>query len=150
MDERRGEGRPADGLIAEARTAFLAALRRGDAEAASTVYTDGARLLAPSAELFEGRAAIAAFWGAGLEAGICGVEVEALELERNGNVAYEIGRYALRVEPQEGSTVVDRGKYVLVHERQGDGSWLRAGETFNPDAPPASSGGLTTEGGNQQ
>jgi ketosteroid isomerase-like protein len=146
MDERRGEGRVADDLIAGARAAFLAALRRGDAEAASAVYTDGARLLAPSAELFEGRAAIAAFWRAGLEAGISAVELEALELERNGSVAYEIGRYALRLQPAEGGTVVDRGKYALVHERQDDGSWLRAVEAFNPDAPPASAGGQTRGG----
>jgi hypothetical protein len=43
-------------------------------------------------------------------------------------------RRALRREPAESGPVVDRGKYLLVHERQDDGSWRRAVEMFNPDA----------------
>ena len=135
-----------DRATAEARDAFVAALEEGDAEAASRVYTDNATLLPPSAELIEGRAAIEAFWKAGLEAGITEVELEALELERQDGVAYEIGRYELRLAPAEGSTVVDRGKYVLVHERQTDGSWRWAVEMFNPDSPPARIDGRPKEG----
>ena len=140
MDGRRHDGR-LDEALAKARAAFVAALRRGDAKAASAVYAEDARLLAPSAERMEGRPAIEAFWRAGIETGVAEVELEALELERHDSIAYEIGRYALRLRPLEGSTVVDRGKYVLVHARQPDGTWLRAVETFNPDAPPAKSGG---------
>lgn len=140
MDGQGGGSRPS-GAIGETRAAFVAALKDGDAKAASHVYADEARLLAPSAELIQGREAIEAFWRAGLEAGISEVELEALELERQGRLAYEIGRYALRLEPTDGGTVVDRGKYVLVHERQPDGSWRRAVEMFNPEGPPASTGG---------
>lgn len=120
----------------DSRSAFVAALQRGNALAASALYTDDAQLLAPSAELFEGRQAIGAFWQAGLEAGIAEVELIELRVERNGGVAWEIGRYALRLQPVEGAAVIDRGKYVLVHERQNDGSWLRAVEMFNPETPP--------------
>lgn len=140
MDEPGRDGQ-VERALAEARAAFLAALRRGDARAASALYAERARLLAPSAEVMEGREAIARFWQAGLEAGLSEVELEALELEPHDGVAYELGRYALRLEPAEGGSVVDRGKYALVHERQDDGTWLRAVETFNPDAPPARAGG---------
>jgi ketosteroid isomerase-like protein len=126
-----------DDPIDTARSAFVTALQSGDARAAAALYADDARLLAPSAGLIEGRAAIAAFWQAGIGAGIAEVELEKLETERDGSVAWEIGRYALRLEPAEGASVVDRGKYVLVHRRQDDGSWLRAVEMFNPDSPPA-------------
>jgi uncharacterized protein (TIGR02246 family) len=119
--------------IDTARSAFVAALRHGDAVGASALYADDARLIAPSAELFKGRQAIAAFWRAGLEAGIAGVELDQLNVEHSDGVAWEVGRYALRLEPAEGATVVDRGKYVLVQRRQADGSWLRAVEMFNPD-----------------
>jgi ketosteroid isomerase-like protein len=145
MDERSRDSR-VEGAIAETRAAFAAALRRGDARAASAVYADEATLLPPSAELMHGRPAIEAFWQAGVEAGISEVELEALELERRDGLAYEIGRYALWLEPAEGGTVVDRGKYVLVHERQADGSWQWAVEMFNPDAPPARTGGRPKEG----
>lgn len=126
-----------DGSIRESRAAFVAALRGGDAAAASAVYADDARLLAPSAEVMRGRAAIEAFWRAGVDAGVAEVELEVLELDRRDGVAYEIGRYAMQLRPSDGGTVIDRGNYVLVHERQPDGSWRRAVEMFTPDGPVA-------------
>lgn len=133
----------ADGMVeaasAETTAAFAAALAAGDARAAARAYASQATLLAPFAEVFRGREAIEAFWRAGVASGVAAVDLKPLELERRDDLAYEIGRYRLRVETADGS-VVDRGKYVLVHERQPDGSWLRAVETFNPDAPPAGVG----------
>jgi uncharacterized protein (TIGR02246 family) len=124
-----------DDAIGASRAAFAAALRGGDAAAAAAVYSDDASLLPPSADRLKGRDAIAAFWRAGVEAGISDVELQALELERVDGFAYEIGRYALRLQPLEGGPIVDRGSYVLVHARQPDGSWRRAVEMFSPDGP---------------
>ena len=75
MDGQGGGSRPS-GAIGETRAAFVAALKDGDAKAASHVYADEARLLAPSAELIQGREAIEAFWRAGLEAGISEVSFD--------------------------------------------------------------------------
>ena len=69
MDVRHRKDDPADGVIGKARDAFVRALESGDAKAASASYAPDARLLAPSAELFRGRAAIERFWMAGLDAG---------------------------------------------------------------------------------
>lgn len=132
-----GEHALFDEALAETRSAFVAALERGDAATAAGVYAADARLLPPAAELLQGREAIMAFWAAGVEAGIAGVEIETLEVTRDGCHAYEIGRYALRLRPDEGGTVVDRGRYVLVHARQEDGAWRRSVEMFSPDASPA-------------
>ena len=140
MDVQDRDGPPLDKALAENRASFVAALAGGDAKAAAAVYAANARLLAPSAELLRGSEAIEAFWRAGLEAGIRSAELEAVELDRRESLAYEIGRYALRLEPAEGGTVVDRGNYLLVHERQGDGSWRWAVEMFNPDSSPAAAG----------
>jgi ketosteroid isomerase-like protein len=135
MNERGREVEALAKAIAATRAAFVDALQSGDAFAAAALYDEHARLLAPSAELIQGPNEIAAFWQAGIDSGISEVEIESLQLERHGGVAYEIGRYALRLEVAEGVIVVDRGKYALVHERQDDGRWLRAVETFNPDLP---------------
>ena len=134
------ESRLPDEAFAESRAAFVAALHDGDATAAAALYAADATLLPPAAELLHGREAIRAFWSAGVEAGISKVEFVALELERDGGLAYEIGHYALRLQPGDGGTVDDRGKYLLVHARQADGTWRRAVEMFSPDAPPVSSG----------
>jgi uncharacterized protein (TIGR02246 family) len=142
----RHESRQPNEAIAAARAAFVAALRRGDAKAAATLYTDDATLLPPTAELIQGREAIEGFWRVGLDAGVAEIELETLELGREDGLAYEIGRYALRLQPVDEGAVVDRGKYVLVHERQADGRWRRAVEMFNPDAPPVRAGGRPKEG----
>lgn len=142
---RSEETRVAVAAIAEAREAFVGALRDGDAAAASAVYTEDARLLPPTSEPLQGREAIEAFWKAGVDSGISEVELDALELEGDGGFAYEIGRYALRLNPTDGGTVVDRGRYLLVHERRPDGSWGRAVEMFSPDALPARTDGRRAE-----
>ena len=122
--------------IGAAREAFAAALRAGDARAASCLYSEDARLLAPSAEPIRGRAAIEGYWRTGVEAGVSEVGLEVVELRLQERLAYEIGRYRLQLEGEDGGTVVDRGTYLLVHEQQDDGSWRWAVEMFNPDAPP--------------
>jgi ketosteroid isomerase-like protein len=135
------------GGIGDAQDAFVRALQSGDATSASASYTPDARLLAPSAELFRGRVAIERFWSAGLDTGISEVRLETLELVRRNGVAYEIGRYALGLRPADGIPLIDRGKYLRVHELQADGTWLWAAEMFNPDtrSPRAKTPG--TQGG---
>jgi ketosteroid isomerase-like protein len=125
-----------EAAIAATTAAFVAALAAGDAAAASEAYADDARLLPPATGLVQGRAAIERFWRAGVESGISELELDAVELERRHAIAYEVGRYALRLQPVDGDAVVDRGSYVLVHERQDDGSWRRALEMFSPSQQP--------------
>lgn len=124
---------------AEAGTAFVAAIAAGDAQAAAGPYSRSARLLAPAIDPIEGRTAIAEFWRAGIDAGIRDVARVPLRLEHHGSVAFEFGRYEIRVDPSDGSPLVDRGRYLLVHELQDDGSWQWAVEMFTPDGPPVES-----------
>jgi ketosteroid isomerase-like protein len=119
--------------IAAARLAFVTALGGGYPDSAADLYTDDARLLAPSSELVRGRRAIRDFWRAGVDSGIDRVELESLDLQSNANLAYEIGRYMLRLTGDAGAPVVDRGKYLLVHRLDADGRWRRLVEMFNPD-----------------
>jgi ketosteroid isomerase-like protein len=128
----------ADEKLDGSRSEFVTAIERRDLHAVAAVYAEQARLLAPSAEVFTGRHAIERFWAAGIEAGLQTVVLEPLELERRDGRVYEIGRYAMRLEPAGGDQVVEGGKYLLVHERQADGSWRWAVEMFNPDSPPSS------------
>lgn len=112
---------------------FVTALAGGDAKTASGVYTHDATLVPPAAGRLKGREAIERFWTAGLAAGISRIELEADEIRGACDLTYELGRYAIELEPADGATVQERGTYVLVHEQQPDGSWLRVVETFNPE-----------------
>lgn len=145
MDVQEGEGRPHDEALAENRASFVAALAGGDAKTAAAVYAGNARLLAPSAAVFHGREATERFWRAGLESGVVEVDQERLERDPHDGLAYEYGRYARGLAADDGAAVLDREAYLLVHERQPDGSWRRAVETINPDAPPAPVGAPSKE-----
>ena len=149
MDVRHRKDDADDGVTGKARDAFVRALESGDAKAASASYAPDARLLAPSAELFRGRAAIERFWMAGLDAGISQVRQETLELVRRNGFAYEIGRYQLGLTPADGIRVLDRGSFVRVHEQQADGSWLWAVEMFNPAASSPRKQTTPTPGGSK-
>jgi ketosteroid isomerase-like protein len=123
--------------VADLRDAFANAISHGDARAAASVYAGGARLLAPSAELIEGREAIEAFWRAGIDAGVAQVELRAIEVHAADQMAYEHGEYVLRLQFGADRPVVDQGRYVVVLEQGTDGLWRRALEMFNPERPSA-------------
>jgi uncharacterized protein (TIGR02246 family) len=114
--------------IEQATAAFADAVARGDAAAVAAVYTDDGRLLAPTAELIAGRRHIEAYWRAGLALGLRRVELRALDLQIDDDVAVEIGRYTLALDGGD-----DDGTYVVLHRRQADGAWRRTVDVFNPD-----------------
>jgi ketosteroid isomerase-like protein len=136
------ETRKVDVDLAIGRTVFADGVRHGDLTAIASVYSDAAKLLAPSAELIEGRGAIRAFWKAGLDAGVVDIELEAATVERRDRLAYELGRYVLRLRPAPGRTILDQGRYLVVLEQVADGTWRRAVEMFNPEAPSALPAGV--------
>jgi uncharacterized protein (TIGR02246 family) len=139
-------GRPAPGLepsdialataLDRERAAFESALRSGDAAAAAAIYADDATLLAPDADILRGRSAIERFWRTGVETGIEAITLVAREIQRRGDVAFEVGEYALHVTPETGLRLIDRGRYLVVLRFEADGSWRRAAEMFSPDRSP--------------
>ncbi|HET7030201.1 MAG TPA: nuclear transport factor 2 family protein [Candidatus Limnocylindrales bacterium] len=142
-----GDAHGFDRTARAAHRRFVAGLRRQDAATATSGYADDARLVAPSADLIEGRTGIESFWRAGLDAGIRAVERVPVRLEGHGAIAFEIGRYAIRLRPAGGGSVVDRGSYLLVHERNAAGAWQWALEMFTPDgAPQVASGAAAVQG----
>jgi ketosteroid isomerase-like protein len=123
-------------------TALADAICRGDAAAAATLYTDDAKLLVAAADFLAGRVAIEAYWQAGINLGLSrlelkAVDLETVELEVSSAIAIEIGRYTLALELRGAASAFDRGKYLVLHRRLSDGSWRRAVDVFNPDAPRA-------------
>jgi ketosteroid isomerase-like protein len=119
--------------IRQATLALADALRRGDAAAAAALYADDGKLLSATADLIAGRREIEAYWRAGIGIGLSRLELQPLGLERGSWDAVEFGRYVLALERDGDTRVADRGKYLVLHRRQADGSWRRAVDVFNPD-----------------
>jgi len=118
--------------LSEHRQTFADALRRGDAKVAASVYAAHAHLLAPAARPMVGRDEICSYWQAGIDAGVVDLILTVAETERSEGLAYETGRYVIQIEPADGNRATERGHYVQVYQRQGDGSWKKAVEIFSP------------------
>jgi ketosteroid isomerase-like protein len=121
--------------VAENNRRFVAAAARGDAAGMAAVYAADAELLAPDTEPLRGRESIERFWQGGIEMGICAIDLETLALEASDGIAYEAGRWTLRMGPACEEPTNEPGKYVVLHRRQADGTWRRAVEIFNWNAP---------------
>jgi ketosteroid isomerase-like protein len=99
----------------------------GDAAAlAERCYTENARVLPPNTPLVRGRAAIRSFWERFLAAGCSDLKLETAEIDGSGDFAYGIGAYEYRM---DGAQHV--GKYVVVYQRQPDGSYLMTADSFS-------------------
>ena len=117
-----------------ARHTFAIAICTGDAAAVAAGDADDATLVAPAGELLRGRPAIERFWRTGVEIGIGEVELAVLDLRLRGDVALEVGEYALHVRQDSGTSAVSRGRYLVVLRIEADGQWRRTAEMFSPDS----------------
>jgi uncharacterized protein (TIGR02246 family) len=109
---------------------YVAASNQGDAEALAELYADDALLLPPDHEPIHGREAIVEFWRRGTDQGL---EVSALRLEIDGDLAYMVGRYRL---PPTQEEAADSGQYVLCLKRQADGAWKLTADIWNGSGEP--------------
>jgi uncharacterized protein (TIGR02246 family) len=121
--------------IDELNAAAMSAFRRKDAAAIAAGFTTDGRFLAPGAPIAVGRTAIAAAWSQMLALPDIAASWQATTVEgaRSGELAYEVGTYALSFDSGSGR-VEDRGKYIVVWRKEQDG-WKIAADMINSDLP---------------
>src|SRR5207302_9699729 len=99
--------------IAKANRTFEDAVTSGNMGALDAVYTAGARILPPGAEMVSGRENIKQFW----QAAIAGLNVGSIQLETvdftlAGDTGYEIGRATLNFAADGVPPMI--AKYVVI------------------------------------
>ncbi len=115
---------------------FVEAASRGDMAAVAALYTLDAVLLAPNSPMVRGRQAIQGFFEAmRQQMGIPQLSLDTIQVQESGDVACEVGAYTMKLQPPGGEPASDRGKYVVVWNRQSDGSWKLAVDIWNTDSP---------------
>jgi uncharacterized protein (TIGR02246 family) len=115
--------------------AFHDGVANRDAAALASLYADNARFMPPGMEPCEGRAQTQSAMQLLLDTGARSLDLEPLEVREADNLTIEYGRYRLGIEPEGGEAVTDVGKYLVVHERQADGSTKIAYDIFNSNTP---------------
>jgi uncharacterized protein (TIGR02246 family) len=117
--------------IAAANDQFMAAFKRGDAAGMANAYTADALLAPPHSDFVRGTEAIQRFWKGVVTLGLRDVKLETDDVESHGDLAIEIGRYALLT--PDGATA-DRGKYLVVWKNE-RGAWKLRRDIWTTSQP---------------
>ena len=120
------------GQIGAANAEFMAACKRGDAAGMAAAYTTDALLMPPHSDFVRGAAAIRVFWQGIIDLGLRDVKLETEDVQPQGEVLIEVGRYTLRV--PTGATV-DTGKYLVVWKNE-RGGWRLDRDIWTTSQPP--------------
>jgi uncharacterized protein (TIGR02246 family) len=119
------------------RARYAAAWRSADAAGIALLYTTDAVLLYPDQPALRGRPAIRTYFeGFFAEFGQEEFTLTSEELQITDHWAFDRGTVRWRGVPRGGGAPVsDDGKYLVILERQADGSWRVARDMDNSDRP---------------
>lgn len=114
----------------EARVgAFEDAYGSGDPAAVADLYTADAMAMPPGGPIVEGRDGITQVWRGAMEGGLKALDLTPLEIEVQGDTAYEVGEFAGTMTSGGAETTVP-GKYIVVWRRE-DGEWRLHRDIWN-------------------
>ncbi len=102
--------------------------------AAAATYTDDAAVLPPNGAAVQGRQQIEKFLSSFPP--ISSFTFDIVDIDGRGDLAYVRGNYAMTLTPPGAAPINDRGKYVEIWRKQGDGSWKIKWDIFNSDSSP--------------
>jgi uncharacterized protein (TIGR02246 family) len=129
---------PADAVRA-ADQEWMKVFAAKDLDKSVAFCAEDGSVLAPNAPIATGREAIRKLF-AGFFA-LPGLSISwqpsKAEVAKSGELAYTTGTYQMSYNGAAGKQVTDKGKYVTVWKKQGDGSWKVLADIFNSDLPAA-------------
>jgi ketosteroid isomerase-like protein len=110
-----------------------------DVDKTVSYYSDDAIVLPPNAPSATTKEAIRNVWkdiftSPGL---VISWKTTRVEVSRSGDMACVSGTYELTTKDATGKSVSDRGKYLVVWEKQADGTWKAGADMWNSDLPAA-------------
>lgn len=125
--------------IKKTRTAYVSAWKAGNAVKVANLYTDDALVLYPNLPAVAGKSAILGYFrGFFAEFRQEAFELVSAEVRIVGSWAFDRGTYRWRGVPRAGGEPSeDHGKYLVILERQPEGSWKVARDMDNSDRPLA-------------
>jgi len=110
-----------------------------DVDKTVSYYAADSLVLPPNGSAVTSKDAIRSIWKGMLTApGFSGGwTATKAEVARSSDMGYVTGTYTLTMNDAGGKPATDRGKFVEVWKKQGDGSWKCAVDIWNSDLPAA-------------
>jgi len=116
---------------------YSQAIREGNVAGAVAAYTDDATALPPDGQMIKGKQAIEELYKRFLQIGMKEVTLTTLEVGGSDDVAYEIGKTKVRIQPEGQPAMTDSTKYLVIWKRQADGKWKVCVDIWNFSVPMA-------------
>lgn len=121
-----------------ADAAWLKTYEAKDVDKATAFCDDQGSLLWPNAPRVTGKSAIAKATASAFAIPDFKLEwhPDQIAVARSGELGYTSGTYTWTFKDASGKPASDKGKYLTVWKKQGDGSWKVLLDMFNTDLPP--------------
>ncbi len=124
--------------IDAAMARYIGAVTRGDTAVIAASLTDDPVIVLPSGPALKGKSEVTRmFAGMFVTSPVKALEPTRADLKVTGDVAVETGTFEVRMQPAGGKQMIDKGQYMIVWQRQPDGSWKMARGFNRSDAPPS-------------
>ena len=118
------------------RNEFMSAFNMGDAAKVASQYATDAVVMPTHQPVITGRDAIENYNKTFFEMFTATITVSPVETKVFGDRALDRGTYTIQLTPKAGgSPMMDEGKYLVLLQRQADGSWKLTHDIDNTNMP---------------
>ena len=116
---------------------YEAAVESGDVDAVLAIHSGDSVRMPPNESTIVGKEGIRSWYQKAFDQSTLELEISQKEIQILGDWAFERGTYAVTFTPkEEGEPASENGKWVIISQKQPDGSWKRARAIWNSDNPP--------------
>ncbi len=128
-----------ESTIREIDQDFCTAFNTGNYDHCAALYAPEGCFMAPHHGLVQGKSAIERVLQKFADLGYENLRLDPIRIDSSGDMAVEIGRYTVSIRQTNGTTILDRGKYLNAWRRFG--AWLKLADCWSSDLPSASGQG---------
>lgn len=115
---------------------YLEFYNSGNYEGVASLHTKDAVVMPPNVPARIGKDQIMLAIKEEVDMGFTDLKFIENDIKIFGTLAYDEGSYSLNVKSEKGEVIDnDSGKYLVVWEKQNDGSWLMKKDIWNSDLP---------------
>lgn len=111
---------------------FATSFNTGNYDQAAALFSGDGVLMAPMYEAAYGQKLVERVLRQMGEAGYANLRLETTRVEHSGDMAMELGRFSVTLRKGDGTSTVERGKYVKVWRRLG--AWLVMADCWSRNA----------------
>ncbi len=128
VEPSRGDESALNALIAD----YMVAMNSGDVDGVASLYAASAVRMPPNAPSISGRESIRQNVAQAFEGSDFDVQMQVIETEFSGELAYVRGTFLLAATPKDGSPPTEsEGNWMRLMRREPDGRWLVAYSLWN-------------------